>query len=198
MNKKIYLLLWLAISIVCCSCANTPPSSYYILTSSQNSSPLPPSKNLKIGVGPIKLPGRLDRPQIVTRLSVNSIKIHEFHRWGDSLQRQFEEKLADHLSHLLQTAHVILYPWEHALRPKYQVLVKIKQFEGSLATGTTIDLVWQLIDVERDLLKFTGHFVRSIQSTENTMESYIESQSQAIEVFSQKIAQDIYKIHTQK
>jgi uncharacterized protein len=198
MHKKLYMFLCLGISMLCSNCANTPPSSYYILSNSQNSPPLAPTKNLKLGVGPIKLPGRLDRPQIVTQLSTHSIKIHDFHRWGDSLQRQFEEKLADHLSYLLQTPHVILYPWEHSLRPTYQILVQVKKFEGSITTGTSIDVMWQLIEVKHDQLKFTGHFVKNIQSTENTMESYIESQSQALESFSQQVAQDIHRLQTQK
>ena len=39
-----------------------------------------------LGIGPIKIPERLDRPGIVTRSSLNRLEIAEFDRWGGSLQ----------------------------------------------------------------------------------------------------------------
>ena len=186
-------LLWIGVLTLYLGCATTPPSSYYILTSSNTKlkEPRASQEHITLGVGPIKIPGRLDRAHIVTRIDDHVLKIHEFHRWGDSLQRQLEETLAQNLSSFLQTPHVVLYPWERAQRPQYQLLLTVRQLEGDLKVGTTVEVVWQLIEVKTDQLKLTRHFMTTIQSSKSTMEAYVHSQSKALEALSENIAQGI-------
>ena len=143
------------------------------------------------GVGPIKLPGRLDRAQIMTRTGKNAIKIHEYHRWGDSLQRQVEEVLAKNLSEHLKVTQVVVYPWEHALRPQYQILITVRNLEGNLTSGTHLDVIWQLIDVDKDQLILNKHFATHVDTSTPTMASYIDSQSQALIKLSEMIAHSV-------
>ena len=183
--------------IFCLACSNTPPSSHYILTSSKVKALQGTTQNqMRLGVGPIKLPGRLDRYQIVTRVGTNVINIHEFDRWGDSLQRQFEERLADNLSQLLQTNHVVIYPWERALRPHYQILVQVKKFEGPIEFGTRAIVVWQIIDVTNETLKKSGQFVAKVKSKQADMEGYVKSQSKALIALSKEIARAVQELET--
>jgi uncharacterized protein len=173
-------------------CATTPPSSYYMLTSSSTTLKETATKeHITLGVGPIKIPGHLDRAHIVTRLGAHVLKIHEFQRWGDSLQRQLEETLAENLSSFLQTPHVVLYPWERAQRPQYQLIITVRQLEGDLKMGTTVEAIWQLVEVETDQLKLTRHFMTTIRSSKATIEAYVHSQSRALEALSEHIAQGI-------
>ena len=187
-------LLWLAVGST--NCAKTPPSNYYILTGLKDElNQEQSSKVMKVGVGPIKLPGRLDRAQILTRQGLNVLKIHEYHRWGDSLQRQLEEVLAQNLSAHLKETQVVVYPWEHALRPKYQVLVTVRNFEGNLSSGTDLSVVWQLVDVKEDQLILSKQFNVMIPTSQPTMTSYIDSQSQALIKLSETIAQQINELN---
>ena len=192
-NRSIVLICFILISAL--GCANTPPSSYYVLANSKLSIHEDnPTKDIKLGVGPIKLPGRLDRAHIVTRTGEHSIKIHEFSRWGDSLQRQFEEALVENISLHIKTSQVVLYPWDRALRPTYQITLVVRRFEGNFTAGTTIDVVWQVIDVKSDQLIQTYHFTKTVPSSEATMEAYINSQSQALRALSQSIVNEVSKL----
>ncbi|MFZ2062196.1 MAG: ABC-type transport auxiliary lipoprotein family protein, partial [Candidatus Binatus sp.] len=47
------------------------------------------SDNFTLGLGPIKLPPYLDRPEVVTRAAPNRLELSKEDRWGESLQNGF-------------------------------------------------------------------------------------------------------------
>jgi len=65
---------------------STPETHYYILNSPDSIQPLHKAKQKRrkrvIEIASLTLPQYLERAQIVTRTSVNRMKIKEFHRWG--------------------------------------------------------------------------------------------------------------------
>src|SRR5262245_1734462 len=50
-----------------------------------------------IGVGPVLLPGYLDRPQVATRGGDDELEISMYHRWAEPLERGIAEVLAANL-----------------------------------------------------------------------------------------------------
>ncbi|WP_430734707.1 PqiC family protein [Halodesulfovibrio aestuarii] len=191
------LLATLSIILVGCG-AGSPPSSYYILTSSnQQTSQVQPLNNISVGVGPVLVPGHLDRSQIVTSTGKNSITIHEYQRWGDSFKTQVEETLAENISILLQTPKVAIYPWERAQRPEYQVYVTIRRFEGKTGMNVTLDAIWQIVRVDTDNSLLTRHFVETFPVAENNISSYVQTQSNALGTLSQEIAKGLHSVVAQ-
>ncbi|MEZ0576460.1 membrane integrity-associated transporter subunit PqiC, partial [Halodesulfovibrio aestuarii] len=187
------------LSIILVGCgAGSPPSSYYILTSSnQQTSQVQPLNNISVGVGPVLVPGHLDRSQIVTSTGKNSITIHEYQRWGDSFKTQVEETLAENISILLQTPKVAIYPWERAQRPEYQVYVTIRRFEGKTGMNVTLDAIWQIVRVDTDNSLLTRHFVETFPVAENNISSYVQTQSNALGTLSQEIAKGLHSVVAQ-
>src|SRR5580693_5608781 len=49
--------------------------------------------NFTIGLGPIKLPPYLDRPEIVTRMAPNRLELSKEDRWGESIQNGFTRSM---------------------------------------------------------------------------------------------------------
>ncbi|MEZ6852364.1 PqiC family protein [Halodesulfovibrio aestuarii] len=192
-------LLFATLSIILVGCgAGSPPSSYYILTSSnQQTSQVQPLNNISVGVGPVLVPGHLDRSQIVTSTGKNSITIHEYQRWGDSFKTQVEETLAENISILLQTPKVAIYPWERAQRPEYQVYVTIRRFEGKTGMNVTLDAIWQIVRVDTDNSLLTRHFVETFPVAENNISSYVQTQSNALGTLSQEIAKGLHSVVAQ-
>ena len=197
MNRKLFLILCLLTVMGSVGCAKTPPSAYYLLEGIQQGELAEPLEDVRIGVGPVSLPGYLDRSQIVTRTDAHAMTIHEYERWGDSLQRQVENTLAGNLSSLLQTPHVVIYPWERALRPQYQVFVTLRRFEGNSTSGTTIDAIWQIVDVATDASLLTGTVTTTVPVSGHGMEGYVASQSAALETLSRDIAAGIRRVKQQ-
>ena len=98
----------------------------------------PRVERLNVSVGPIRIPKKLDRPQIVTRINSNEIHLNEFASWGDPLASGFSRVLAENLSVLLNTEKVAIFPWMQAVQTDYQVTVDVTDFIGTgvLTAGT--------------------------------------------------------------
>ena len=83
------------------------PSSFYILgalpeadfAADKNTAGV--KANFTVGLGPIELPGYLDRQQIATRTSTNRLSYSETDRWAAPLAESFSRVLGQNISHLL-------------------------------------------------------------------------------------------------
>ena len=134
--------------LISAGCANTKPSRFYTLsplaTSESEAQGSAEGPGLAIGVGPVKLPEHLDRPQIVTRTSRNELRLAEFDRWAGPLQDDFSRVLAENLSILLSTGRVSLYPWRRSVPIDYQVVVDVNRFDGELGGNMWLIARWSV------------------------------------------------------
>src|SRR5271154_6377412 len=70
-------------------------SKFYLLTPTADTaapatgSTQTTSGDFVIGLGPIKLPPYLDRPEIVTRTAPNRLELSKEDRWGESIENGF-------------------------------------------------------------------------------------------------------------
>jgi uncharacterized lipoprotein YmbA len=147
-----------------------------------------------IGVGPIKLPEHLDRPQIVTRTSRNALQLAEFDRWAGSLKGDFSRVLAENLSILLFTDRVSLYPWRRSVPIEYQVVVDVTRFDGELGGNAWLIARWTVFrgrDKEALFMEKSGI---SEPSGAGGYEAMIAAQSRALAHLSREIAQAIKTI----
>ena len=148
---QIISLLVLFIAVLLAGCGGSPtPLEFYTLNSlsgmSQNAIPANAAQNIAIGIGPVKIPKILDRPQIVTRTGPNKIKVDEFHRWAGPLGTEIAQVLAENISLLLATDQVAVYPWEVDFKPQYRIALDIRYFEGQLGENVFLDVVWRVSD----------------------------------------------------
>lgn len=128
------------------------PSRFFILTPApqvQHPSPRcsPASSKLAVGVGPVQLPGYLDRQQLVSRISDNHLDVAANDRWAEPLADNFGRVLGQNLSALLGTENVSLYPWPSDRRPTYQVEIEVLRFEADSARSAELAARWILRDV---------------------------------------------------
>jgi uncharacterized lipoprotein YmbA len=100
-----------------------------------------------VGVGPIQLPGYLDREQFVTRISQNRFAVSENDRWAEPLEENVANVLALNLSALLLSDSVTRYPWPSNQRPRYQVEIDVARFETDTARTAQLVARWTLRDV---------------------------------------------------
>lgn len=149
LNSLFPRLAFLALGIcliVLGGCANTKPSRFYTLSplgmSEGATKPETADEGIAIGIGPIKLPELLDRPQIMTRTSRNELELSEFDRWAGSLADDFSRVLAENLSILLSTDRVSFYPWRKSLPIQYQVVVDVTRFDGTLGERASLIARW--------------------------------------------------------
>lgn len=125
-------------------CAPTPPTMFYVLSSSVDAAPPTAEPTLVIGLGPIDLPVYLDRPEIVTREGPNALGLSDFDQWGEPLKENVRRVLAENLALLTPAEEVASYPWPGTTRVDYQIAVNISRFEaaGGLAI---LDARWTIL-----------------------------------------------------
>ena len=93
------------------ACGSSPPTRFYMISAdSTSASPSQTSADVSVGVGPIRLPEYLDRPQIVTRGNNARIELAEFDRWAEPLDRSFTAALVDYLSAATGSGQIYEFP----------------------------------------------------------------------------------------
>jgi hypothetical protein len=101
--------------------------------------------NLRLGVGPVTLPERVNRPQILTLAGPNEVEFLEFSRWAEPLNGSILRVLTENLSRRVPTDHVFVYPWPKRTSIDLQVPVDVIRFEGQLGGSVSLSARWQLL-----------------------------------------------------
>ena len=136
-------------------CVRSMPVQYYQLSSVREDgvhAEFPVPKKASIGLGPLRLPEYLDRPQIVSRSSVNRLILSDSQRWAEPLAENMMRVLSEDLAELLGTDRILLHPWNRDRVVDCQITVEVLQFEGG--PDDTVNLIarWQVIGKDGQIL----------------------------------------------
>jgi uncharacterized lipoprotein YmbA len=174
-----------------CGCASKPPN-YYILHSLQTEAPgvkmAGAENDLTIGVGPIRIPEYLNRPQMATRSTPYSLQFAEFDKWAEPLEKNLARVLADNLSILLSTDQVVVFPWAGSMHVLYQVTVDVEQMEYTPDGKAMLIAGWSIFgnNGEKLLAIKRSRLIVPVQST--GFEAIVTAQSRAVWDMSREIA----------
>ena len=126
----------LAIGAGCVSLKRTPEARFFVLRSLAEppAAGAPNAPRGLVAVMPVRLPGHLDRPQLVTWAAPGELRIDEFLRWGEPLDTGFTRTLAENLATLLPEHLVVRSPWRGAAVPRCRVATELSVF-GLQANG---------------------------------------------------------------
>lgn len=116
-----------------------------------------------IGVGPIKIPSYIDRPQMVLRSGQEVlITLDEFNRWGEPLSDNVPRVVTDMVAlHAGPDISVIQYPSASNRHANVWITMNINRLDGALGESATLDTWWSIISRDGDLLH-AGRFHHSI------------------------------------
>ena len=152
MSARYALILLMVVAVLGCK-GSTPPVTFYTLTpvsAIQDAGSGETSlKDVLIGIGPLKFPKILDRPQIVTRPAPGRLDLAEFKRWGGFLKDDFLSVMAENMTILLGTDQVVVYPWPGGLRPMVRIEFDVHQFDGKLGDSVVLSVSWILKTPEK-------------------------------------------------
>lgn len=148
--------------------------------------------SVAIGIGPIKFPDHLDRPEIVTRTSGNALQLAEFHRWAGSLEKDFSRILAENLSVLLSTDYIFIFPFTQAATIDYRVTVEVVRFDGELGKNAVLTARWTVVEeAEKKELKSVRRSNITKPAEGKSYEAMVAALSRTVEQLSQEIAETI-------
>jgi uncharacterized lipoprotein YmbA len=114
----------------CVSLKRSPEARFFVLRSLVEGPQSPPGRPTAglVGVLPVLVPGYLDRPQLVTWRAPDELRIDEFLRWAEPLDRGITRTLAENLDTLLVDHRVIRSPWPSSAKVPWRVRVHLRVF----------------------------------------------------------------------
>ncbi|HLF98818.1 MAG TPA: PqiC family protein [Methylococcaceae bacterium] len=139
-----------------------------------------------VGVGPVKLPGYLNRPQIALAVGQGQIRLDEFRRWSEPLEDNFTRVLAENLRRLLPEVEVVIYPWRRSLDVAVQVEISVDVFHVAQDGNSLLDAQWVATrGGKTELLKQSR---QRLPADASSSAGIVAAQSQALAAFSREIA----------
>lgn len=178
-----------------CAIRSNAPTKFYTL------SPMPVSEGVKqdesvnrqtaIGIGPIRIPAYLDRPEIVTRISPNELQLAELDNWAEPLSTNLTRVLVENLTRLLRTKSVFIFPGESSPRIDYRIDVEVVQMDGELGGDASLVARWEILDMSSESILLTkrSHYTESVDGSDYT--AFTAAQSRMVETFSRDIAKTL-------
>ena len=139
-----------------------------------------------IGLGPVKIPGYLDRPQIVTGGPGDQLLLDEYMRWAEPLRDNITQVLSENLSTQLRQDHILPFPWNRALNPAYQVDIDIARFHVNEARDCELWANWSIIHRGKAVALRKSRIV--LPAAGDGYPSMVATQNQALAEFSGEIA----------
>lgn len=171
-------------------CGTSPPSRLYVIEPMTMTADANVARGPTISVGPITMPEHLNRREILTHDELYRVNAAEFDRWAEPLDEGITAALAENLSILVPTDHVITYPLDDAHQVDYTVQVRVISFGAQPSGQVVLKASW----VIRDTAKASVTHSRaqfSEQRLGNAMVDTVAAMSRAIEQLSRDIADAI-------
>jgi len=192
MKKCIVSLVFAAAGlVVLAGCfGKTAPARFYALSTMEQAQGAETGVlDIAVSIGPIKLADHLNRADIVTRDTANTLKFSEFEQWGGSLEDSFTCALAENLGHLLNSEQVYVRPWPLPVTVDYQITLEVIRFDGQLGGEAWLIARWSVSGEEPD--KPLAVKRSSIQEPTggSSYEDLVAAQSRALAKLSREIAQ---------
>lgn len=177
--------------LVACS---TPSTVYHTLSASAAGvkPALDVSQRLaSLGVGPVTLPTLLDREGMVLRQNATSVKVSDQHLWGGQLEDEFLRALSQQLALRLPSTRVQTIPWELTQTPRYQLVIKVQQFDGILGKTARLEGLWQLQNANNSQIIVAQPFTRERSVQGKTVEAMVLVQSLLVSDLADQIINSI-------
>lgn len=138
--------IWLVFVMLMPGCAVTQQADFYLLNALPGTEPVVNSAILTgpiVNIQAIRLPGYLDRPQIVSREGQNRLVIDEFNRWGEPLKDNFKRVFIENLAVRIAPARVKSYGEKKPFN--YQLFISVKRFEIAQNEHCILKANWRLL-----------------------------------------------------
>jgi uncharacterized lipoprotein YmbA len=188
--------------IVIGGCGRTQTARFYTLNAltdpSTERQAVASDQDIALGLGPIRLPEYLDRPQIVTRVSPNEVRFAEYHRWAGPLAGDLSNILAENLASLLGTDHIALYPWKSTTPIDCRVEIEVSRFDGKPGDTVLLQSQWIVFSKDRTNVLRTKTSSLSEPVDGSGYEALVAAHSRALAALAREIAEAVRSLPRDK
>ena len=171
------------------ACGTSPPSAYYTLDDANFEYSQDADTAIILGIGPIRVPEYLERPQIVTRGDNSELLIDDFHRWAEPIVDAQHRIIAGNVDALLDDVIVVSYPYRAVTSYEAKLVGRISRFDMDADGVTRLAVFWTVAFGDDELLIRPRRSTYTIQGGDpSDPNSVAEAMSAALTQFSRDIA----------
>lgn len=148
------------------ACQQSPRKNYYLLSGPTQQTEVTSAITQAIGIGPIELPGYLQRPQMVRHQGDNALNMADNHFWAEPLDKGIVRVLALHLTLRDNSRMMLPFPWRGDSKPNLSLRLHIHELK--LIDGhASMNATWKLFDNTHKNTLLQQHFIRSVKAKDN-------------------------------
>jgi uncharacterized lipoprotein YmbA len=131
----------------CALFKRTPEARFYVLQAlvEPPAASAPAAAGGLVGVLPVRLPEYLDRPQLVTEIGAEQVRVDEYARWAEPLPAAVTRTLAENLALLLPESRVVRYPWPAGESMRCRVSVELRALAAQGDGWVRLEGRWALL-----------------------------------------------------
>ena len=132
----------------CVSLKRTPEARFFVLRAVAEPAPAAAEPLAAIGLAPVRLPGYLRRPQLVTGEGSHELRIDEFERWAEPLEEGVTRVLAENLAARLPSHRVVRHPWPASQELRCRIALELERFSAGGDGRVRLEGRWALLGPE--------------------------------------------------
>ena len=172
--------------VLLAGCAATPPSHFYTVSGPE----APPSvaSALTIAVGPVTVPGVVDRPEIALTVGENEVWFDEFNRWASPLADAIAIATAQNLAADLGAPRVMTLGQAQPGGADYAVAIEVQRFDSVQGSYALLDAVYT-VRRNTDGRTTIGRATFRETASDRSYEALAAAHSRAVAHMSRDIAQ---------
>jgi len=174
-------------------CASSRPAMrHYLLTPAVQAPPVPATLGQRVTViGPLQLPGYLNRPQLMIRLPGGELALREQHRWAEPLDALLTRALAENLALLTGSQRILTFPVAGRIEADQRVVGRVIRFDADGGGLAVLEVQWSVVDAAgRTLLPVRSAVYRQ-QATDADEPALVVALGQTLGQFARELAADL-------
>ena len=196
-NKALFLVTGLMLVFFLSACVRSnKPVQFYRLNAGVamlDAIQIPESSNQAvIGLGPIRIPDYLNRPQMVMAISENQYQLSEEHRWAERLDQNISLALTKFLPSQLGSSRIVRYPWAQRQAIDYQVSIDIIEFHIDALGQSRLTALWLI--KRKDQPDLSRRFTYQVSASTTDYEVMVNAQSACLTKLGQDIADTLKQL----
>ncbi|MDD3087938.1 MAG: PqiC family protein [Candidatus Omnitrophica bacterium] len=184
----------------CVSIGRSPSPRFYRLTSIGQEFPEVDSKmksGAVVGIGPIKIPEYLNRPQIATVNKNRMITFAQFDRWGEPLDLSILRVLSENLASSMTGVDIEMYPWNMLMPVRLQVVLDVVQIDVELEKDLIFVVRWSVLDLKNKSLVLSKRTVLKEPVKPSNYSGVAAALSSVLGRLGNEIIQELSQVPTQ-
>jgi uncharacterized protein len=145
-----------------------------------------------IGLGPIRIPEYLNRPQMIVAITDNQYRLSEDHRWAERLDQNISLALFKALPRQLGMDRIVRYPWSQRQVVDYQVGIDILEFNVDASGQSRLIAQWFVKRKDKPVIDRRSVYQFPASTTDYSV--MVKAQSQCLTKLGQEISETLRQL----